>query len=67
MAANARNPLWPRKRLNVEIYSNENFNHRQMSEIRKGLESNINVSIYSNPEFTWEEMRRIRFDLGSSK
>ena len=39
------------------------FNKKQMREIREGLKANLDVSVYAKTEFNWLQMREIKRGL----
>jgi len=47
----------------ADAVSKEEFEARQMREIRFGLENNIDVFVYLNNNFNYLQMRQIRFGL----
>lgn len=53
--------------VDVSIYTNENYDCRQMGEIRLGLEDNLDVSNYLDFELDWDEMQAIRLELKKEK
>lgn len=47
----------------IEKYSQEGFDYRQLIEIRKGLEDAIDIAVYLDKNLPWYEMQEIRLAL----
>ena len=43
------------------------FDERQMTQIRWGMNQELDVSIYAKPEYSYEKMRKIRERLLKEK
>ena len=50
-------------KVDVSVFAKEEFEWKQMDEIRLGLEDNLDVSLYAKPEISWKEMKKIREEL----
>lgn len=46
--------------INIQQYSENNFDWLQIKEIRKGLEEGLDVSVYALPEISYQKMRELR-------
>lgn len=48
------------KDIDLQKYSDRNFDWLQMEEIKKGLEAGLDVSSYAMPEISYQKMRQLR-------
>ena len=46
--------------LNLFVYINPDFSHKEMNQIFRGLDSGIDVDIYARFEFCYKQIEQIR-------